>query len=307
MPDGTHRPVAYASRTLSKSERNYAQIEKWALALVFGVKKFYDFLYALPFTLVTDHKPLLAILGPKKGVPTLGDARMQHWALILAVYQYQLQFRSTDEHKNADMLSRLPLKEEDFTASEVADNLPVTSRQIAEATRKDPVMSKVLSHRLNGWPAQNSDRDVQPCFNRLTELSVKGGVLLWGLRVVVPPAFRDRLLEELHEQHPGIYRMKALACSYVWWPNIDTDIEGKVKTCHDCTRVCNTSPTAPLQPWSWPTRPWQRVHIDYAEYQVKYFFQVARDLRHDKDNNREDYQHSVSPFLFLWLSRRNSE
>ena len=233
--------------------------------------------------LMTDHKPLFAILGPKKGVPTLAAARLQRWALILAAYQYQLQFRSTDEHKNADMLSRLPLKGEDFTASEepifsitCVNSLPVTSQQIAEATRKDPVMSKVLSHTLNGWPAQNSDRDVQPYFNRRTELSVEGGVLLWGLRVVVPPAFRDRLLEELHEQHPGIYRMKALARSYVWWPNIDTDIEGKVKTCHDCTRVCNTPPTAPLQPWSWPTRPWQRVHIDYAEYQGKYFF-VAVD------------------------------
>ena len=89
---------------------------------------------------------------------------------------------------------------------------------------------------------------------------------------MVPPIFCNRLLEELHDQHPVIYRMKGLACSYVWWPNINTDIEGKVKTCHDCTRVCNTLPTAPLQPWSWPTRLWQRVHIDYAEYQGKYFF-----------------------------------
>ena len=235
----------YASRALSKPERNYAQTEKEALALVFGVKKSHDFLYARPFTLVTDHKPLLAILGPKKGVPTLAAARMQHWVLILVAYQYQLQFRSTDEHKNTDMLSRLPLK--DFTASiTCVDILPVTSQQIAEATRKDPVMSRVLSHTLNRWPSHNSDRDVQPYFSRRTELSVKGGVILWGLCVVVPPAFCDRLLEELHDQHPGIYRMKALACSYVWSPNIDTYIEGKVKTGHDCTRVCNTPPTAPL-------------------------------------------------------------
>ena len=74
--------------------------------------------HAHSFMLVTDHKPLPAILGPKKGVPTLAAARTQRWALILVAYQYQLQFRSADEHKNADMLSRLPLKEEDFTASE---------------------------------------------------------------------------------------------------------------------------------------------------------------------------------------------
>ena len=100
-------------------------------------------------------------------------------------------------------------------------------------------MSRVLSRTLNGRPARNSNRDVQSCFNRRTELSVEGGVLFWGLHIMVPPAFCDRLLEELHEQHPGIYRMKALACSCVWWPNIDADIEEKVKTCHE-SRECAT-------------------------------------------------------------------
>ena len=134
------------------------------------------------------------------------------------------------------------------------------------------MMSKVLSHTLNGWPAQNTDRELQPYFSRRSELSIEDGVLLWGLRVIIPPAFRNRLLEELHEQHPGIFRMKALARSCIWWPSIDADIEGKVKACHDCKRVGNTPPTAPLQPWSWPTRPWQRLHIDYAEHQGQYFF-----------------------------------
>ena len=62
MEDGTERPIEYASRTLSKSERNYSQIKKEALSLVWGVGKFHKFVYARNFTLVTDHKPLLYIL-----------------------------------------------------------------------------------------------------------------------------------------------------------------------------------------------------------------------------------------------------
>ena len=279
MPDGSHRPIAYASRTLSKSERNYAQIEKEALALVFGVKKFHDYLYGRPFTLVTDHKPLLTILGPKNGVPTLAAARMQRWALILAAYQYNLLFRSTKEHQNADMLSRLPLETKDSTGQEeqiftinCTEDLPVTAKQIAETTRKDPILSRVWSYTLNGWPNHIKEAALQPYWKRHLELSVEEGVVLWGLRVIVPPSLRQRILGELHEEHPGMCRMKALARSYVWWPGIDQDIESTVRACSDCSKVANTPPTAPLHPWSWPQRPWQRVHIDFAEHQGQHYF-----------------------------------
>ena len=69
MPDGTERPIAFASRTLSTSERNYAQVEKEALSLVFGIRRFHNYLYGRTFTLVTDHKPLTSILGSKKCSP----------------------------------------------------------------------------------------------------------------------------------------------------------------------------------------------------------------------------------------------
>ena len=108
-PSGEERPVAYASRTLSKSERNYAQIEKEALSIVFGIKKFHQYLYGRKFTLVIDHKPLLSLLVPQGGITTLAAARMQRWALLLSGYQYDIQYRSTTKHANADCLSRLPV------------------------------------------------------------------------------------------------------------------------------------------------------------------------------------------------------
>ena len=108
MDDGEEHPIAFASRTLTKSERNYSQIEKEALAIIFGVRKFHKYLYGRLFHLYTDHKPLVIILGPKTAVPTLAAARMQRWAVILQAYSYQVEYRPSKEHGNADALSRLP-------------------------------------------------------------------------------------------------------------------------------------------------------------------------------------------------------
>ena len=96
MEDGSERAIAFASRTLSPSEQNYAQLEREALSLVFGVKKFHAYLYGRQFTLTTDHKPLTTILGPKQGIPTLAAARLQRWALLLADTPIKLNFAPQD-------------------------------------------------------------------------------------------------------------------------------------------------------------------------------------------------------------------
>ena len=145
LPSGEERPIAYASRTLTKSERNYAQIEKEALSIIFGIKKFHQYLYGRKFLLVTVHKPLTTLLGPKSGIPALAAARMQRWALLLAVYRYHIEYRSTEKHANADCLSRLPqvdkphdeVDEVILINSQQIESLPLNVDQVCKATRTD--------------------------------------------------------------------------------------------------------------------------------------------------------------------------
>ena len=83
-------------------------------------------------------------------------------------------------------------------------------------------------------------------------------------------------MNKLHQTHPGITRMKAMARSYVWWPKFDTHLEDMVKSCTSCQSVKEAPPAAPLHPWIWPTKPWERIHVDFAgPFQNKMFLNVV--------------------------------
>ena len=71
MPDNTERPIMYASRTLQTAEKNYSQLEREALAIVYGIKYFHKYLAGRKFTVVTDHKPLLGIFKLGKPIPNV--------------------------------------------------------------------------------------------------------------------------------------------------------------------------------------------------------------------------------------------
>ena len=129
--------------------------------------------------------------------------------------------------------------------------------------RWDPVLSQVLHNVLHGWPDCCTAADLQPFFNRQKELTSTAGCILWGNRVVIPALHQLDIVEELHEGHPGIVRMKALARSHVHWPGIDAELENKVRSCNGCQRTQQQPATAPLHPWMWPERPWHRIHIDF--------------------------------------------
>ena len=74
--DGSERPIANTSKTLTETQHHYSEIQKEALAIVFALNKFHQFLYGRKFILVTDHKPLLALFGPSKATPALAANRL---------------------------------------------------------------------------------------------------------------------------------------------------------------------------------------------------------------------------------------
>ena len=134
---------------------------------------------------------------------------------------------------------------------------------MATATRRDTILSKVYSYVQKGWPQTVTDGE-KPYWRRTKELSTESGCLLWGNRVIIPGQLRSKLIEELHQDHPGIARMKSIARSYFWWPSLDRELEEKAQSCVACQSVKNSPPSAPLHPWLWPAKPWQRVHNDFA-------------------------------------------
>ena len=265
--NGKEQPVAYASRTLSQAERNYAQLEREALAIILGVKKFNQYLYGRQFTLVTDHQPLCKLFGHKEGVYPLAAARMQRWTLILSAYAYKIEFTPGSTNQCADCLSRLPHPSTNIHPAEKGnevhamsiDNFPVTAKLIAAKTTKDSVLSKVSTYiRYGSWPSLTPDK-VKPFLRRKRV----DGYILWGKHVIVPKQLRAKLLKELHVGHVGVCRMKALAHSHIWWPGLDDDLSSQ---CEACTTTAAMPAPATQHPWQYPSTPRERVHIDYGKW-----------------------------------------
>ena len=95
--------------------------------------------------------------------------------------------------------------------------------------------------------------------------------------MVILPQERLQILQELHEGHPGISRMKALARQYVWWPGLDKDIKEKVQCCSNCQINHSFPPVAHLHPWEWPSPLWSRIHLNFAGSFLGHMFLIMVD------------------------------
>nr|XP_037284101.1 uncharacterized protein K02A2.6-like [Rhipicephalus microplus] len=273
--EGQYQPLGFRSRTLTAAEKNYAQIEREALALVYGVTRFRDYLLGRQFTLLTDHQPLLGLLRADRQTPAMAAARIQRWAIILGAYRYRLQHRPGKLMCNADALSRLPqpLQEEVDQEDEAQvltldqwDQPALPWKELQALAVADEVLFQVRKYTREGWPKKldTETTEIADFYKRRHELSVSEELLYWGHRFVVPTAARGKLLRLLHEAHQGISTMKAKARSLFWWPGVEQDIERVAATCQNCVQALPMAQAK--EPVNWPEthERWSRLHVDYA-------------------------------------------
>jgi transposase InsO family protein len=152
-------------------------------------------------------------------------------------------------------------------AIETANLLPITFESIQDETQNCEVLGKVKQFISKGWPShqkQIQDAEVSKYFCHRSSLIVIDGCIFFGDRIVVPSRFRKQILNELHQGHPGIARMKLFARSKVFWPAMDNDITVLVKSCNPCVINSKSPVKCSLRPWPIPKGPWSRVHCDFA-------------------------------------------
>lgn len=150
-PIGRDKPVAYASRTLSKSEIKYSTIEKEFLSIIYACKQFRPYIFGTHFTIVTDHKPLLWLHKLKDN-----NLKLQRWKVYLQEYQYTILYKKGKANSNADALSRIKLEELNINESVIVNEGSV------ESDDNNSLNSNVISEHEEAIPITQDPIDTKP-------------------------------------------------------------------------------------------------------------------------------------------------
>ena len=246
------RPVAFTSRALTPTEQRYSQLEKEALAIMHSCKKFHFYIFGRHVTVESDHKPLQAIFSkPLLAAPM----RLQGMMLRLQPYDLTVKYKKGTDIPLGDALSRANLPEAEPDIEPVLINVidyvaitPTRFKQFQDAT----------AHELYA-------------LQQIIKLSVADGLILKGMKIVVPPSLRSDMLAQIHESHMGINKCKQRACEALYWPGMSQDIYDMVSNCTACQSYQNKQATETLRPTPTPELPWNVVGTDIFDWQGKHY------------------------------------
>ena len=276
------KPVAFASKSLNTSEQQYAQIEKELYAILFGCKRFHQYVYGRSVRVQTDHKPL-EIIAKKPLVHA--PPRLQRMLLQLQKYDLNIIHVPGKSIPVADTLSRkflpadpLEILTEDLNAQvhTILKNMPVSDNKMMElrkATAEDPKLHHLIVYVQSGWP--ESRRECHPSatvfWNFREEMSLIDGILFKGEKIFVPSALRPSMLKKIHEGHFGVEKSTQRAREVLFWPGMTVDIQNTILSCHVCISKLPSNPKEPLMSHDIPSRPWQKVATDLFSWNGRNF------------------------------------
>ena len=275
------RVIAYASRSLSKSEQKYPVHKLEFLALKWAVsEKFHDYLLGCTFTAITDNNPLTYVLTSAKL-----DAASQRWVAALANYSFTIKYRPGSRCADADGMSRIPadssvtITSDSIKAicnvsyspplvesvacdpSNVNDNLPslcdFTEIDIAQAQRSDPVLrfwypyvkrKQIPDKRYLPLHQPAVHAALMKNFDRLTVIDdvICRSVTVneqQKFQIVLPKACVSTVLQHLHYEmgHPGRDKTIGLIRDRFYWHGMTSDVEHYISNCRRC--LLRKSPT----------------------------------------------------------------
>lgn len=302
------QPVAYASRSLTKAERRYPQIEKEALAISFACKKYHEYIYGKKVYVETDHKPLESIF--KKPIAT-APPRLQRILLNISPYSPAVTYRKGETMYIADTLSRDCNNDETETEGnefEVISMISISSQaanRLRKSTEDDVEMTLLLQHVVNGWPNDQKDLPsiLKPYWNFRDEVSEYEGLLYKGQKVIIPRAEIQNTLEQVHKGHQGIQRSLSAARNNVFWLGMSNDIVDYVERCSTCQKTQRSNIKEPLMLKEIPNFPFEIVATDLFTYGSREFLLLVdsysgffdfRQLR--QTSSREVIEHLKSWF-----------
>lgn len=240
----------------------------------------------MTFQIETDHKPLLALLGTKH-LDELSP-RILRFRMRLMWFHFSLTHVPCKSLATADALSRAPVPAtqtpeapaqeqliEGFVHS-VISSLPITEKRLLElkqAQQADEMLRQVAQYCQEGWPDEiKHDMALKAYWAVSADLTIAGGLLLKGTRLVIPTSMQTDVLNKIHAGHQGITKCRARAKCSVWWPGLSRQLQETVEKCQICTQK-RRQPPEPLLPGNTPDGPWQKVgadlcHVDGFTYLV---------------------------------------
>jgi hypothetical protein len=147
--DKKHHAIAYASKTLTGPQLNYATTEKELWTIVFAIDKFRSYLIGAKVIVYTDHAALKYLLTKKHAKP-----RFIRWILLLQEFDLEIKDKKGVENSVADHLSRMQIE----NSQDLPINDSLRDDMLYVVSRSDPWYAYIINFIVTGYVPPGGDK-----------------------------------------------------------------------------------------------------------------------------------------------------